>query len=69
MKRTRDDLAFWQRHLDQWRTSGLTQEAYCRQRDLSFTIFARYRNRINRERKVGVAADVAFISVTVKRIH
>ena len=69
MKRTRDDRAFWQRHLDQWRTSGLTQEAYCRQRDLSFTIFARYRNRINRERKVGVAADVAFISMTVKRIH
>ena len=65
MKRTRDDLALWQRHLDQWRTSGLTQGAYCRQRDLNFTTFARYRNRINRERKVGVVADVAFIPVTV----
>lgn len=66
MKRTRNELGFWQTHLDQWRTSGLTQEAYCRRHDLSYSSFARNRNRISRERKAGNVADVSFIPVTIK---
>jgi hypothetical protein len=44
----------------------LTQEAYCREQALSFTTFARWRNRINRERKVESAAPARLIPVTVK---
>lgn len=66
MKRTRNELGFWQKHLDQWRTSGLTQEAYCRRHDLSYSSFARNRNRISRERKACNATDVSFIPVRVK---
>jgi hypothetical protein len=66
MKRTRNEHGFWQKHLDQWRTSGLTQEAYCRRYDLSYSSFARNRNRISRERKAGNVANVSFIPVTVK---
>jgi hypothetical protein len=65
-KQTRHDVAFWKRQLEQWRTSGLTQEAYCRQQDLSFTTFARYRNRINRERKAQTGAGVSFVPVAIK---
>jgi hypothetical protein len=66
MKRTRNEHGFWQKHLDQWRTSGLTQEAYCRRHDLSYSSFARNRNRISRERKARNVTDVSFIPVTVK---
>jgi hypothetical protein len=66
MKHTRNELGFWQKHLDQWRTSGFTQEAYCRRHDLSYSSFARNRNRISRERKARGVADVSFIPVTVK---
>ena len=66
MKRTRNELGFWQKHLDQWRSSGLTQEAYCRRHDLSYSSFARNRNRISRERKAGNVTDVSFIPVTIK---
>jgi hypothetical protein len=65
-KQTRHDLAFWKRQLEEWRTSGLTQEAYCRRQDLSFTTFARYRNRINRERKAQTGAGPSFVPVTIE---
>ena len=64
-KQTRHDLAFWQRQLEQWRTSGLTQKTYCREQNLSYTTFARYRNRINRERK-GETTAAAFVPVVIK---
>jgi hypothetical protein len=60
MKRNVDGIAFWQQHLEGWRTSGLTQEEYCRQHGLKFTTLARYRNRINRERKA------SFVPVSIK---
>jgi hypothetical protein len=44
----------------------LTQEAYCREQGLSFTTFARWRNRINRERKVERVAPARLIPVTEK---
>jgi hypothetical protein len=65
MKR-REGIEFWERHLEGWRASGLTQEAYCREQGLSFTTFARWRNRINRQRKVARAAPARLIPVTVK---
>lgn len=66
-KQTRHDLAFWKRQLEQWRTSGLTQKAYCSRQNLSYTTFARYRNRIHRERKgETTAATAAFVPVMIR---
>jgi hypothetical protein len=65
MKR-REGIEFWKRHLEAWRGSGLTQEAYCRERALSFTTFARWRNRINRTHKSSVGTGTAFVPVTLK---
>lgn len=42
-------IEFWRSHLEAWRGSGLTQELYCRQYELQFSTFARYRNQINSE--------------------
>ena len=61
MKR-REGNEFWKGHLEGWRGSGMTQEAYCRQQGLSFTTFARNRNRINRQHKA--SAGVNHESVT-----
>ena len=65
MKR-REGIEFWKRHLEAWRGSGLTQEVYCRQQGVSFTTFARYRNRINRERKDGGVPPAKFVPVAIK---
>ena len=35
---------FWSNHIDQWRSSGLSQAAYCRQHDLCQQKFS-YRKR------------------------
>jgi len=58
-----DRASFWRQHLDGWRTSGLTQQEYCRQHGLKFSTLARYRNRINRERKAPVQS---FIPIAIK---
>jgi len=38
----------WQRHIEGWRQSNLSQKAYCQQQDLSFTSFGYWRTRLNR---------------------
>ena len=36
----------WQALLDQYETSGLSQRAFCRQADLSYSTFSRWRRRL-----------------------
>jgi len=38
---------FWQRHIEGWRQSKLSQKAYCTQQDLSFASFGYWRTRLN----------------------
>jgi hypothetical protein len=66
MERNVDRVGFWQQHLDGWRKSGLTQTEYCRQQGLKFTTFARYRNRINRERRAKPLVNASFVPVSIK---
>ncbi len=40
---------FWQRHIEGWQQSKLSQKAYCRQQDLSFASFGYWRTRLNRK--------------------
>lgn len=49
-KDTSKDLAkFWQSHIDQWSTSGLTQTEYCRRNDLSRDRFTYWKMKFKRE--------------------
>lgn len=40
---------FWQRHIEGWRQSKLSQKAYCSLQDLSFASFGYWRTRLNRK--------------------
>jgi hypothetical protein len=62
----REGNEFWKGHLEGWRGSGMTQEAYCRQQGLSFTAFARNRNRINRQHKASAGTTTTFVPVAIK---
>jgi transposase-like protein len=37
---------FWQSHIDQWPTSGMTQAAYCQTHDLKLATFQYWRKRL-----------------------
>ncbi len=43
---------FWQRHIDGWHQSKLSQKVYCTQQDLSFASFGYWRTRLNRKTEV-----------------
>jgi hypothetical protein len=40
---------FWQRHLQRWRQSGLSQAQYCRQQQLSDAAFGWWKGRLSAE--------------------
>jgi len=44
---------FWQRHIEGWRQSKLSQKAYCSQEDLSFASFGYWRTRLSRKIEAG----------------
>lgn len=56
-------IEFWRRHLEGWRSSGQTQQVYCREHGVSFKTFARYRDLIGREGKAQAAARLIPVSV------
>ncbi len=56
--------AFWQRHVEQWRTSGLSKMAYCQQYALTYHQMVYW----SKKDEVGVGPDVdsgGFVAVTV----
>jgi hypothetical protein len=50
---------FWQSHIDQWPTSGMTQAAYCQAHGLKLATFQYWRKRL-REKTVPVESG-AFV--------
>ncbi|KJK17980.1 hypothetical protein UB46_34425 [Burkholderiaceae bacterium 16] len=64
----RHDEAFWRDLLAQWRNSGGSIRAFCRQHGLAVSTFGLWRKRLNHERQSPVAppmamtADTAFIA-------
>jgi hypothetical protein len=53
----------WERRVARWRASGLSMAAYCRQHGLSYWMFVRWRQRI--ERTVTPASPLTLIPVVV----
>jgi len=45
--------AFWYRHVEQWRGSGQTQRAYCREQGLPEGKFSHWKQRWSRDRRQG----------------
>ncbi len=45
---------FWQRHLQRWRQSGLSQVQYCRQQRLSATAFGWWKGQLSAESAPGI---------------
>ena len=37
---------FWQKHLESWRKSGLTQSEYCRRQNLRYTTFRKWKEKL-----------------------
>ena len=38
---------FWQKHVDQWRESGISQKAYCLEHTLKLATFGYWRKRLS----------------------
>jgi hypothetical protein len=56
-KRIYKKQAFWERHIELWRNSSLTQVEYCRQNNLSIKSFGYWKRRIKE-----LAEDIRFAS-------
>lgn len=57
---TQHKRRFWERHIDQWQESGLSQLAYCRKHHLKPHRFYYWRRRIMKTQP-----DVSFLPVTL----
>jgi len=59
---------FWQRHIEAWSQSKLSQKAYCTQQALSFSSFGYWRTRLNRKTEVRgkfIPVNVPSVSASV----
>ena len=43
----KNDLSFWKEHLSNWKTSDISQAAYCRKHGLSIKTFGRWKNKLS----------------------
>lgn len=41
-----DKRAYWEKHLDAWKESGLTQKDYCKQKGLTYGSFKNWRSQL-----------------------
>ena len=53
---------FWKRHIEGWRTSGLTRAGYCRQHNLSYDRFIYWSRKFRKE------SPPAFIELKVPAV-
>ena len=58
---------FWERHLQQWRQSGLSQAQYCRQHRLSVPAFGWWKRRLSAARILGEQSKTKDTGVHKKR--
>jgi hypothetical protein len=57
--------AHWQRHVEAWRKSGLSQADYCRQQGLNPKTFSLWTRRVQGDSSLNKDAPLALISVQV----
>ncbi|WP_275099995.1 IS66 family insertion sequence element accessory protein TnpA [Sedimenticola hydrogenitrophicus] len=48
MASSTEKRARWQAHIQDWKASGLSQRKFCRQNQLSYSMFSYWRTRLNR---------------------
>jgi hypothetical protein len=53
----------WQRHIEQWLQSGLSQAAYCRERNLKIKSFTYFKSRLKKN------LPVQFVQVPVEPVQ
>ncbi|MDF0607171.1 hypothetical protein HZU77_016255 [Neisseriaceae bacterium TC5R-5] len=60
-------LAFWTEHSRQWRSSGLTQKAYCAQENLALKTFEYWHRQVlaTQKSRKGFAPKVTLAAVSV----
>ena len=54
---------YWQRHIEQWSQSGLSQAAYCREYNLKIKSFAYFKSRLKKN------LPVQFVQVPVEPVQ
>ena len=54
--------SFWRQHIEDWRSSGLTQIAYCRQHELKPHQFVYWKKRF-----VQTDTGIAFVPLKIRR--
>ena len=52
---------YWQRHIEQWSQSGLSQAAYCREHNLKTKSFTYFKSRLKKKN-----VPVQFVQVSVE---
>ncbi len=55
---------YWQRHIEQWSQSGLSQAAYCRERNLKIKSFTYFKSRLKKKN-----LPVQFVQVPVEPVR
>ena len=65
---TEQKREYWQKNIEAWKQSQLTQSEYCNQHNLSLASFGIWRTRINRStHKNTISTDKKLIPVNVSR--
>ena len=62
---TTDRTIFWQEHITAWQGSGLTQKAYCQQRDLRYSTFGYWVRKLHADKAGRQPPSPAFVPVTL----
>jgi hypothetical protein len=57
--------AYWQKHLEAWEQSDLTQEAYCTQNGLSTKSFYRWRHAKRKKQLAATKSSLTLVPVSV----
>ncbi|MDE2308932.1 MAG: hypothetical protein KGJ97_11665 [Xanthomonadaceae bacterium] len=60
--------AFWQSHLIAWRTSGLSQAAYCHLQGLSLPCFGYWRSKLRESLPLPPPAAKALLPIVVSEL-
>lgn len=55
---------YWQRYIEQWSQSGLSQAAYCRERNLKIKSFTYFKSRLKKKN-----LPVQFVQVPVEPVR
>ena len=59
----RQGVEHWGDHVKDWRTSGLSQIAYCKQHDLNIKSFRRWRTKL--QRAAATAPSLTLVPISV----